>query len=544
MKRVYLSTISLLMILAIGFSGCMKEQDWKGSSDVDLPIPSITSISATSFSVGDIIELEGDFKDLSTVTIGGCFATISSISDDYTLLSVEVTETCSTGYLILENLFKQTYKYPSFITIIGGAVGPVIPGDVVIMDFSEGTFFPTWTASQWVEAKDFDEVGYDLNDEELELPNGYEHSYAMNDKDLFPPSEAAGQGGNIPYGNITSNNGGAGFDLSAFTDPYVSILINTGVEDIAYMSLVLDDQIIDLSSSQCDGGMMANGETKSYMKTDGKWLWYSFSLSKITGDKLPEKLSSAGLFIRNSWDYGADIYPGFQLNIIQMVVTEGALPKKIVLYDFEDQEPQTTDVVTGWASDVMTSSGRNLGELESIPSGDYYYSMQAYHDDGSFNYKFALKNDNDGAGFDLSDMLNPYITFAVNTGERSGFIDFVFYQAASGNKEAEPWADPAANNSAVELYPEALAQDGVQGFYFDTKGEWEWRTYDLRKLLNGVESWGLQGGLYPNFEEIFDYILIWPRDGWNNDLAAPRYEMNLDYVIITDGLPTALPALN
>lgn len=536
MKRNRLLYLTLTLLC----SGCVDEQKWTDDYDINFPAPIIETIDRTEIETGDTLRLSGLFEKLTIATIGDGYTKIISISDDNKTAKLLVSESCISGKLVLQNAYKQKYTYPTNITVKNNGVIE-IPKEIVILDFSDTKFSPQWTQSTWTEARTFESEGYDLN--QITPPNGYDHFYTMNDTTLFPPNEPVGQGGNIPYGNYTYDNGGNGFNIAQYADPYVSVLINTG-NDIACLSLVINDEIRDFEPSYSVGGTFANGEKKHYMKTNNKWLWYSFSLKSMLGKDLPNSINSAGLFIRNSWDYGADIYPGFQLNIVKMVITDGALPHKVVLFNFEDGEPETTTDVTAWASDLLSSYGRNLTKFSTVPSGDHYYSMINYHDENFRSYKFAVKSDNYGSGFNFSDMKDPHLTFAVNTGNHSGFVDFVFYQAASGNKEAEPWADPGSNNSAVEVYPEATAQENVMGFYYDTKGRWEWRTYNLTKMLNGVESWGLQGGAYPNFKIKFDYVLIWPRDGWNNDLASGRYEMNIDHVIVTDGLPTGLSTLN
>jgi hypothetical protein len=521
----------LLIIFAIaGFVlfSCTKSPSWSENYDIKFPVPVVSSVSSTRASVDDTLILGGVFNRVTSVTIGGGFATIDSVTVDSTKMFVIITETCASGPLVVKNVYNKFASYNNDIFIEGGGA-TIFQEEVVILDFTSGGALPDWTPSSWTEAKDFEETGYDLNT--IDPPVGYDHYYAMNDTNLYPPSEPAGQGGNIPYGNYTSNNNGAGFDISFYVDPYVSVLINTG-NDIAYLSLVLDGDINDFQPSNSPGGTFANGETKHYMQTNNRWMWYTFSLSDMMGGLAPATIESAGLFIRNSWDYGADTYPGFQLNIAKMVITEGPLPKTISVFNFEDGEPGTTTEVTGWASDALASWGLDLFD-QTAPEGNHYYSMENHNSGGDKNYKFAVKADNDGEGFDLSTMKDPYISYAINTGSYSGFLDLVFYQEASGNVAGEPWADPGNGDSNLELYPEI----GVGSFY-DTGGLWEWRSYNLNKLLNSVPDWGKKDGLYPNFNGIFDYILLWPRDGWNNSTAAEPFEMNIDNVIITDGIPT------
>ena len=523
----------LYIILILGFAvqSCTKDKSWSENYDINFPIPVISSVSKTQVNVNDTIILSGEFNDVITVTIGGGFAQIDSFTVDSTQMFVIVKETCATGPLVVKNAFKKTGTFTNDITVEGGGA-VVVPDQVVILDFTSGGALPTWTKNTWKEAKDFQETGYDLNDN-IAPPVGYDHYYAMNDTMLADD-------GNTAYGNYTSDNNGAGFDISFYSDPYVSVLINTG-NHCAYLSFVSDGEVNDFQPSNSPGGTFANGEKEHHMQTNGKWMWYTFSLTDVLGGTVPTSFSSAGIFIRAGWDYPADsVYPGFQLNIAQMVITDGPLPRKISVLDFEDGNPTTTDVVTSWASDALASYGLDKFGL-TAPEGDHYYSMENHQSGGDKNYKFAIKSDNGGQGYDLSKMKDPYISYAVNTGSSSGFLDLVFYQAASGNKEAEPWADPGAGNSALENYPETA----TNGFFYDTQGQWEWRSYSLTKLLNSVPDWGKQNG-YPDFTSAFDYILVWPRDGWNNDNAAAPFELNIDDVIITDGVPTraVLPKLN
>ncbi len=310
----------MYLLVSCIICGCT-ETDWNAGYDIEFPVPVVDHIDKSRVEVGDIMTMTGEFTKLSNVTIGGGFAEIISVSDDNSEAQVLVSAFCSTGKLVVENLYKQKYTYPENIVVENSASVTV---DVIdVLDFSSEDFIPFWVKSTWAEARDPESRGYDLNMDDIAPPEGYEHYYSINDKSLFPPEEALGQNGNIPYGNLTWNNNGNGFDLSLFSDPYVSVLINTG-DDIAYISLVADEDIKDFEPSHSPGGTFANGETAHYMKTDGKWMWYTFSLDKIFGADLPEKFEELGIFVRNSWDYGADIYPGFQLNIANMSITEGA----------------------------------------------------------------------------------------------------------------------------------------------------------------------------------------------------------------------------
>ena len=531
-----MKNITYLILIIVGFAmqNCTQEKDWSQDYDIKFPVPVISSVSNLRVNVNDTLTITGKFDKIVSVKIGEGDAEILSFSTDSTTMKVLVKNTCSSGPLKISNIYKNFGTYTSDIVVEGGGV-VIIPEEVVILDFTAGGALPTWTKNTWAEAKDFAQTGFDIN--KINPPVGYEHYFAMNDTLLADD-------GNTAYGNYTSDNNGAGFDISFYSNPYVSVLINTG-NDCAYLSLVLNGVIKDFQPANSPGGIFANGEKEHHMQTNGKWMWYTFSLAEVMGGTVPTPIKSAGLFIRAGWDYPAAIvYPGFQLNIAKMVITEGPLPKKIVLFDFESGEPSITTAVTSWASDKMTSWGIDGVALATIPEGKHYFSMINHHNGNWKNYTMALKADNNGNGYDFSKMKDPYITFAVNTGNYSGYLDFVFYQADSGNKEGEPWVDPGRNNSALNVYPELIAKPGIVGYYFDTKGLWEYRTYNVKKLIDSIDAWARQDGKYPNYNAIFDYILIWPRDGWDNDFSSARYELSIDNVIITDGIPTGLPALN
>lgn len=311
----------LYLALSLLCCSCVDEQKWTDDYDIHFPVPAIETINRTKVETGDTLHLTGSFQKLETATIGDGYMKIISLSDDNKIAELLVAEACVSGKLVLQNAYRQKYTYPTNITVVNKGIIEV-PKEIPILDFSDTNFSPQWTRSTWMEAGTFESEGYDLNP--ITPPAGYDHFYSMNDTTLFPPNEPVGQGGNIPYGNYTYDNGGKGFNIAMYADPYISVLINTG-NDIAYLSLVIDDEIRDFEPSHSVDGVFANGENRHYMKTDNKWLWYSFSLKSMLGKDLPRKIKSAGLFIRNSWDYGADIYPGFQLNIVKMIITDGPM---------------------------------------------------------------------------------------------------------------------------------------------------------------------------------------------------------------------------
>lgn len=229
-----------------------------------------------------------------------------------------------------------------------------------------------------------------------------------------------------------------------------------------------------------------------------------------------------------------------ELTNLYRVVTESqfkitVIPSNVqaqyTLFEFEGNDPQKISAPS-WATDVLTYFGFDYGDLEA-PQGDHYYSAIS---DIAGNFSEAIKADNKGGGYDLSSMDHPILTLAVNTGSGSGYFDLLVHQTAIGDAQT-PWCDPGFGN-AMAQYPEV--ESNVN--YINTNGQWEWRSYDLKKLI------GMASGDNASMIDIskpFDYLAIWPRGGWGGEASADflPMDMNIDHVIITDGMPNSLPDL-
>jgi len=228
-KRIFLF-LALIAIAGFALQNCTQEQEWGENYDINFPVPVIDSISASRVTVGDTLHILGDFTKVTSVTIGGGYTTIASVSTDSLQMSVIITETCVSGPLVVTNVYEKRGHYRADIFVEGNYGGPVIPDRIQILDFSSGGALPAWTKNTWSEARDLAESGYDLND--LSVPAGYDHYYSMNDFLLADDANTA-------YGYFNSDNNGAGFDISMYDDPYVSVLINTG-SHAAYLSLSME----------------------------------------------------------------------------------------------------------------------------------------------------------------------------------------------------------------------------------------------------------------------------------------------------------------
>ena len=489
-------------------------------------MPEVISASVTRVNINDTIVVQGLFDEVTGVTIGGGNAEIKSISADKTEMVVKVLATCKSGYLIVENVYKV--KSPKVVNIIVEGGGEIdIPEEVVIIDFATKGALPAWTAATWSEARLPEEVGYDIN-ENIEPPVGYEHYYAINDVNYHEN----GGGGNAPYGYFNTDNNGAGFDISYYADPYVSVLINTG-DYVCYLSYSpKPGEHVDFSPGQAPGGNFANMEPGLFMETKGKWMWYSFSLKSVLGGEVPQNLETSGLMIRNPWSYPAEDgeYPGFQVNLAKMVITDGPIQKPLlIIFDFStgnnaDLPKWTPNTWTEVQTFEEQGFDLNLNSGVPLPAGySHYYGMNdlsvnkgdVVNPDGGGNVPYGYySTTNNSQGFDISDYDNLYFNFLINTGN---YVAYVSYAIPDGN-----------NFNHVDLNPSQTANgsfaNNESGLYMQTNGKWLWYSFSVAAILGGEEN------IPENLEEVGMMI----RNPWAGPAPYPGFQLNIAKVVFSN----------
>ena len=514
----------LTVMIALLITSCEKEKQWSKDYDINLPVPEVTSASETRVNINDTFIVQGIFNQVTSVTIGGGNAQIKSISNDSTEMVVKALATSNSGYLIVENIYK--IKSPEVVNITvegGGAIE--IPNEVEIIDFATKGALPNWTASTWSEVRTA-ESGYDLN-ENIAPPAGYEHYYTMSDVNW----DQAG-GGNAPYGYFNTDNNGAGFDIQYYSEPYVSVLINTG-DYVAYLSYsATAGEQTDFNSNQAPGGNFSNMEAGTFLQTHGKWLWYSFKLSDLLGTDAPEKLESSGLLIRNPWA-GPDPYPGFQINIAKMVITEGPIQKPLItIFDFSSGK----DVdIPSWTpnewSEVQTFEEQgfdlNMDKGLSLPRGyGHYYAMNDHsvnkvdkiNPSGGGNVPYGFfTTTNGGEGFSdaIKDYDDLYFNYLINTGSYAAYADY-----ANVNDDG--------TFSWVDLRPDFTANGKMannEGQYNKTDGEWLWYSFSVAKIYGGVV----------NIPEDLNAVGMFMRNPWAGPDPYPGFELNIAKVVFSNG---------
>ncbi|MCG2462503.1 hypothetical protein K8352_17210 [Flavobacteriaceae bacterium F89] len=520
--------LALLVIIGLVLQNCTKENKWAENYDINFPIPEISSVSKTVVKVKDTISMEGIFNAITRVTIGGGTATIESISIDSTSMNVIVTKNSASGALMVENVYKKVAKYPTELVVEGGGT-VVAPPEVVIFDFTTKGTLPDWTPSTWTETRTAT-AGYDLNDNILP-PEGYDHYYAWNDIDWHQPG-----GGNAPYGYFNTNNDGAGFDISFYDEPYISVLINTG-DYQAYLSYSeTAGSQIDFNPGQAPGGNFANLESGMFMETKRKWVWYSFKLSDVLGADVPNKLESSGLLIRNPWA-GGDPYPGFQLNIAKMVITDGPIQKPLItVFDFTTAN--NADIPTWTASTWVEAQpfeeqgfDLNVNSGVAMPAGySHYYSMNDHSVNkvvggvgvvnpaggGNVPYGF-ITTTNKGAGF--SDAIegydNLYFNYLINTGSYVAYADY----AKVADDGSFSWADLNADFTANGK----MANN--EDHFNKTNGKWMWYSFSVAKIYGGVDK------IPADLSTMGMFI----RNPWIGPDPYPGFELNIAKVVLSNG---------
>lgn len=514
-KRIIIFS-AIIALAGFALQNCTQEQEWGENYDINFPVPVIDSVSAFRVTVGDTLELLGDFHKVTSVTIGGGYTNIISVSQDSLQMSVKITETCVSGPLIVTNVFEKRGRYKTDVFVEGNSGGgPVIPDHIQILDFSSGGALPAWTKNTWSEARDLAEKGYDLND--LPVPAGYDHYYSMNDFLLADDANTA-------YGYFNSDNNGAGFDISMYDDPYVSVLINTG-SHAAYLSLSMEAYSHnDFNPSHSPGGEFANGEKQIYFQTNGKWLWYTFKLSAVLGGAVPDILNSPGLFVRAGWDYPSTMtYPGFELNIVEMIVTDGPMrnPEGIGILNFANIGPLPTWEPSTWSEAKEPDEiGFNINPAIEPPAGyanyfaindkDLYPPDEPAGQGGNIPYGNYISN-NGGAGFDISSISDPYVSILMNTGDED--ICYLSLVIEDQIKDFQPSQSPGGTFA-----------NGETRHYMKTEGEWLWYTFSLTDIM---------GGTAPS---TFDSAGLFFRNSWDYGADIyPGFQINIISMSITEG---------
>lgn len=302
-----------------------------------------------------------------------------------------------------------------------------------------------------------------------------------------------GNGWNGQYQYLETTNNGAGFNLSTYTDPNITFLVNTnGKKGYFNPALTISGSTEDKHFTGQDGEY-----TDNYSIQTAGWEWRSYSLSGMGFANVKSTIDKLSLFIRGG-NVGNGNTEAFELNIDQVMITDGPL-NPVVVFDME-----TMPAFSGG-----TASQNGGSSVTVIPQALKYLTVKDGNVSSWAGKGSITKADNNGSKFELNKTF--YVNFLVNTGndDASGYFQMIFEQTG-GTKLGLHFK---GDNPYKDDYK-----------FVSTNGKWEWRSYKIDP--KGLENWGSvpELSLTSPFSLTVDF---------STGNVSGKYETNLDYVILT-----------
>ncbi len=304
---------------------------------------------------------------------------------------------------------------------------------------------------------------------------------------------AQGNGWNGQYQYLETTNNGSGFNLSNYTDPHITFLVNTnGKKGYFNPALTIDGSTEDKHFTGQEGEY-----TDNYSIQTAGWEWRSYSLSGMGFANVKSTIEKISLFIRGG-NVGNGDTEAFELNIDHVMITDGAL-NPVVIFDME--------TMPAFAGGTATQNGGS--SVTAIPQALKYLTVKDGNVSSWGNKGSITKADNDGSKFELNKTF--YVNFLVNTGNdgASGYFQMIFEQDG-GTKLGLHFK---GDNPYKDDY-----------MFASTGGNWQWRSYKIDP--KGLENWGSEPelSLTSPFTLTVDY---------STGNVSGKYETNLDYVVLT-----------
>ncbi|MCI4670216.1 MAG: hypothetical protein MRZ79_18920, partial [Bacteroidia bacterium] len=291
--------------------------------------------------------------------------------------------------------------------------------------------------------------------------------------------------GQIDFGEI---------NLADFNDPHLTFLINTNGKR-GYFQVEMEQD------GAGRGGHFVSSlnedDDYTFPITDG-WVWRSIRLSDFSGNNGgwgdpidPTGIVKLGFGVKQG--NGGNSSTEFELNLDQVMITDGKRNANYLVFDFEDG----IDPYSGAASSKINGVVGNFDEKN-------YLNVELLDGVGKWNWTGAIENT---TSMDLSELEFPYLSFAINTGTAKGYIQVEAFQNDTKWGIGQTAAD----------------------YFFETNGEWQ-----VVNLLLTPELFSNWGGNATEFDPsgILDYVKIGFTTG---NIENEKYEVNIDEVYISDG---------
>ncbi|MFI3299374.1 MAG: IPT/TIG domain-containing protein [Rikenellaceae bacterium] len=440
--------------------------------------PTMVTAWPTELQNGTSFTLKGENIDLiSKVTVDG-----QTVSRQGTAESSKAT------YTLMEITLDSEYA----VIVVEDLTGQIITSSEIPVTAASDTYVPSNTI--WL--ADFDTVdatfedGWSAGDFTSSVNGSTIAPMFQNYWSIVAP---AGNGWNGCYTKMTFNNGGSGYDISGFSNPYITFAVNTNGKS-GYFSVSIDGTENHLTGQ--------SGEySDSYRITTDGWEWRSYNLADL-GFSVSGSIGYIQFWVR-----GGNISDSeaFEINLDQVMLTDGPL-KPLVALDMEGD----VNAVNG--SGVWSQNGGT--GFSTVAQGETYYTLKAQIASAWADVIGTIYASSDIACEGYDNAL--YYNFLVNTGTTAagGYFQMSFSQ------DGYDYVKHFYGNESYE-----------DSYSFSTAGEWQWRSWKVDDL---TYDWTTSGAPGLNFSSPFTLKVESKSGNIGVDKGnSGEFELNIDYVIFT-----------
>jgi hypothetical protein len=542
----YKFRLALIAVFSILIYSCKDEAPFSQDYDINLPAASVTSISNESPFVGTQIVLKGtNLNTVNSVSIGtSVFKIIKSYPDS---LRVEVSRSAETGPIDLMNKYKRSYitsqivkpqyyaakveTWPAEIqrgksfmlkgqnldlikevkvdgkvaSVFGSAAPDKVSysttglqlGDQAVIevtpkagDKQTSAAIPvvapklTYSPRQTLKIVDFDSP-YTVVAGDAASSCTYAETSGFFGKG-FEVKAPVGNGWNGIYCKIENDNGGKGYDLSTYTHPCFTMLVNTNgsfgyVQPIITSGGKFEDKHLT--------GAFGYGDDYK-VKTTG-WEWRSYDLEALGFSAAKGNLDKFGIQFRGG-NVGNGNSDAFYIAVDQVMITDGPVNPTLAWNCEAAAGVEMTNWKLASTGSVPAFTGYNQGANYSIATG-----ISTGWNDKLGRAAFNVK------ALDPAVYANGiWINFLLNTGDKEGYFQFDF---GSG------WMHFTKTQGYGDDYK-----------FVPTGNKWVWRSV---RIFPG-------DGDLKSFDATKDFTMDIMLYGGNIANGTP-IEVNVDYFIFT-----------
>ncbi|MBN2744813.1 MAG: hypothetical protein JXR39_13050 [Marinilabiliaceae bacterium] len=561
MKRISNQILMLFATATMVLSGC-SEKEWSEDYDISWPVSKITQLSAQETVVGDVLTIIGEnMNKVSKVYLNGKECEIVANSATETQIQFKVARRASTGVVSVRNAYKRLFEYETPVkvtypevvvakwpakfaageafSIEGENVDLItevrVGGKSVIIDnpasmtkivvATAGLGLVAGTAVD-IEVKALGNILVNkVTGVSVEEPSerfdavapivlwSFEEGDPITEAaDVTPDMAGRNLGGLAKargqnyYSVIVNSTGGwtnfmyidygKSVDLSEFHDPHITFLVNTnGKTGYINPFMTQDGSTKDNHLTNANASERAKYGDDYKVTTNG-WEWRSYPISKLFPDFNPTSVFDNVKMRFTSGNVGnGGVNEIFEIHVDQIMITDGLQLPAAKVFDFEGDAPEWEENLAGATAKVNAVEGEQV-------SGSKFYQVSIPSVAGSWKWMGAIGNYN---AIDLSTMVDPHLSFQINTGSAEGMIQFESFQNNT------KWG------GAINTTDYKVKTDG-------------WVSMSIR-LDGAFGNWGGDATAFDPTMAI-DYLKLGFTTG---NIESGAYEVRIDDVYISDG---------